>query len=144
MGTQWFTSPVRMKSVCLLAAIVCVVMASEEVVRKPRLFYVSTTSTTTVISTASICYVSTAATAAIACGRRKRMVDVDGETESVVEPSKSGQGKVEIETSPNVDREGRFLVYWITTTSISTSTAYTTTYSVISVTCTPPGTNLCA
>merc|ERR1711909_165168 len=142
MGTQWFTSPVRMKSVCLLAAIVCVVMTSEEVVRKPRLFYVSTVSTTTIISTASVCYVSTT-TAAIACGRRKRMITVDGETESVVEPSKSGQGKVEMETSPNVDREGRFLLYWITTTSISTSTSYTTTYSVSAVTCTAPGNDIC-
>ena len=71
------------------------------------------------------------------------MITVDGETESVVEPSKSGQGKVEMETSPNVDREGRFLLYWITTTSISTSTSYTTTYSVSAVTCTAPGNDIC-
>merc|ERR1711971_926423 len=38
-------------------------------------------------------------------------------------------------------REGRFLLYWITTTS--TSTSFTTTYSVSSALCTAPGANLC-
>ena len=55
---------------------------------------------------------------------------------------------VEIEPShkgPSIDgsREGRFLLYWITTTSVSTSTSFTTTYSVNSVLCTPPGADLC-
>ena len=43
----------------------------------------------------------------------------------------------------NMDREGRFLLYWITTTSISTSTSFTITYSVSSAMCTPAGANEC-
>ena len=123
--------------------------ASEEVVRKPRLFYVSTSSSITTISTASICYISSDK-APIACGRKKRMISVDRETESVVRPSKSGLEtlqsdgeKVEIEKSPSMEREGRLLVYWITTTSISYFTSYTTTFSVSSVTCTPIGAIIC-
>merc|ERR1712179_520089 len=146
MGTQWFTSPVRMKSVFLLAAIVCVAIASEEVVRKPRLFYVSTSSSTSVISTASICYVATT-TAVTACKRKKRMVALDLETKSLVQPSMmetlQSDEKVEIETSPSMEREGRILVYWITTTSVSYSTSYTTTWSVSSITCLVPGGNIC-
>merc|ERR1712018_510029 len=41
------------------------------------------------------------------------------------------------------DRKGRFLLYWITTTSISTSTSFTSTFSVYSVFCTPSGVNEC-
>merc|ERR1712088_18018 len=40
-------------------------------------------------------------------------------------------------------RDGRFLLYWITTTSISTSTSYTITYSVSSAACTPASANIC-
>ena len=48
-------------------------------------------------------------------------------------------------SAPAIDgsREGRFLLYWITTTSISTSTSFTTTYSISSVVCTPAGANYC-
>ena len=42
-------------------------------------------------------------------------------------------------SAPAIDgsREGRFLLYWITTTSISTSTSFTTTYFVSSAHCLP-------
>ena len=40
-------------------------------------------------------------------------------------------------------REGRFLLYWITTTSRSTSTSFTTTFTVMSVLCTTPGASIC-
>ena len=43
----------------------------------------------------------------------------------------------------NMDREGRFLLYWITTTSISTSTSFTITYTVSSAACTPANVNIC-
>merc|ERR1739838_106438 len=152
--SQLLTSPTRMQSVCLLAGIVCLVLASDEVGKSPRLFYVSTSASTTVISTASICYVSSAAPdPVVACAgarRRKRRVVVDGETGLVVQPSQSGletsqseDNKVQIEESPHMEREGRFLLYWITTTSISSSTTYTTTWSVSSAACTPPGADIC-
>ena len=38
--------------------------------------------------------------------------------------------EVQSSQEDQLDREGRFLHYWITTTSISTSTAFTTTVSI--------------
>ena len=117
---------------------------SEEVGKSPRLFYVSTSASTSLISTATLCYVSSDM-APIECpGRKKRRVVVDGETELVVQPSQSGVETLQSEDdSPHIERDGRFLLYWITTTKISSSTQYTTTWTVHSVTCTPPGANLC-
>ena len=34
-------------------------------------------------------------------------------------------------------RQGKFLLYWLTTTSTSTATSFTATVSVVSVYCTP-------
>ena len=58
-----------------------------------------------------------------------------------LEPSQREQAA----SAPAIDgsREGRFLLYWITTTSISTSTSFTTAYSVSSAACTPANANLC-
>ena len=119
---------------------------SEEVVRKPKLFFVSTSATTSTLQTLSICYVSSATP--VACsGRKRRSISLepaeskslDGmESEGAVQPS-----TINREVDGGQDREGRFLLYWITTTSISTSTSFTTTYTVSSVSCTPAGGNLC-
>ena len=49
----------------------------------------------------------------------------------------------EVSSKVNGNREGRFLLYWITTTSISTSTSFTTTFSVSSALCTPAGGSEC-
>ena len=38
-----------------------------------------------------------------------------------------------------VTREGKFLVYWMTTTSITTITSYSSTFSLGSIHCTPSG-----
>merc|ERR1712126_247321 len=136
-------SPVRMKSVCLLFIIACGVLGSDDVMRKPRLFYVSTSSYITSISTASVCFI-TSTTTVISCSRKKRMITVDSETESEVQPSKSDVDTLQShEENDNIEREGRFLVYWITTTSTSYYTSYTTTYSVSQVSCTPYGANVC-
>ena len=77
---------------------------------------------------------------------------MDGmEPEGAVQPSTfkrevEGESVKQDEVSSNVNgnREGRFLLYWITTTSISTSTSFTITYSVSSALCTPAGGNACA
>ena len=37
------------------------------------------------------------------------------------------------------DRDGRFLLYWLTTTSTSTTTIYTGTSSLATLDCTPGG-----
>merc|ERR1712203_1074070 len=66
-------------------------------------------------------------------GRKKRAINMDGKLSPKdaapveLEPSQREQDA----SAPAIDgsREGRFLLYWITTTSISTSTSFTTTYS---------------
>ena len=117
--------------------------ASDAVDKRPKMFFVSTSATTSTLQTASICYVSSNALSACT-GRKKRAIATDElsfkDVASVeLEPSRKEQESPAIEGS----REGRFLLYWITTTSISTSTSFTTTYTVSSIVCTPAGANLC-
>merc|ERR1712115_402147 len=115
--------------------------------RAPRLFYVSTTSTTTIF-TQTICYMSTA-TAPVACGKRKkRFTDLDKQValDGDIQPFRTSdlEGKEEapeLDTSKDVDnkRDGKFLVYWLTTTSLSTLTSFTRTVTIGSIKCTPSG-----
>merc|ERR1711952_391544 len=114
---------------------------SEEVVRKPKLFFVSTSATTTTLQTASICYVSTAAYKTCS-GRKRRAITAFSEMETEAQP-KQDEVDSSLQGAESGDRNGRFLLYWITTTSISTSTSYTVTYTVSSVGCTPAGSNFC-
>ena len=120
---------------------------SKEMTRKPKLFFVSTSATTSTLQTASICYVSSA-TIATCTGRKRRTISLDAvEPEGAVQPStfKREVDSVQEETNSRVNerREGRFLLYWITTTSISTSTSFTTTFTVSSALCTPAGASIC-
>ena len=114
--------------------------ASDAVVKRPKMFFVSTSATTSTLQTASICFVSSA-TLAACTGRKRRAIATDELSfkDVELEPSRKEQESPAIEGS----REGRFLLYWITTTSISTSTSFTTTYTVSSIVCTPAGANLC-
>merc|ERR1711922_59856 len=52
-------------------------MGSKEMTRKPKLFFVSTSATTSTLQTASICYVSSA-TIATCTGRKRRTISLDG------------------------------------------------------------------
>ena len=120
--------------------------AEDEVARKPKLFFVSTSATTTTLQTLSVCYY-TSGSLTTCTGRKRRAIDVEGVMLSDV---KSLEDSTELEsshreegTSIDGSRDGRFLLYWITTTSISTSTSFTVTYTVSSVICTAPGSNIC-
>ena len=120
---------------------------SKEMARKPKLFFVSTSATTSTLQTASICYVSSA-TIATCTGRKRRTISLDGVApEGAVQPSmfKREVDSVQEETNSkaNERRGGRLLLYWITTTSISTSTSFTTTFTVSSALCTPAGARIC-
>ena len=122
---------------------------TDEVVRKPKLFFVSTSATTSTLQTASICYVSSA-TIATCTGRKRRTISLDGDLpENALQPSTLKRRDVKVDSeqeklSLNKNREGRFLLYWITTTSISTSTSFTTTFTVSSALCTPAGASICS
>merc|ERR1719192_1577631 len=109
--------------------------SAKQVERHPKLFFVSTSSTTSVLSTASICYVSTTSLASCT-GRKRRAIDGAQLDQSDVEPSQLTEG-VRSSKELGLDRKGKFLLYWITTTS------FTTTFSINSVLCTPSGASLC-
>merc|ERR1711902_333449 len=136
-----------MNTVSLLVVLFAVAASAEdEVARKPKLFFVSTSVTTSILNTGSICYVSS--TTIASCGRRKRRaINTDGKLfpkdAATVELEPSRREQDASATAVDGSRDGRFLLYWITTTSISTSTSYTTTYSISSVLCTIAGQNLC-
>merc|ERR1712227_689398 len=147
MGERTRFNSKMMNAVSLLLVLFAVAASAEdEVARKPKLFFVSTSATTSTLQTLSICYVSSNAISACT-GRKRRAINIDGgssltDTASVeLEPSQREQEA----SAPAIDgsRDGRFLLYWITTTSISTSTSFTTTFSVSSALCTAPGSNLC-
>merc|ERR1719264_333137 len=130
----------KMNTVSLLVVLFAVAAsAEEEVARKPKLFLVH---------------------GIPKCGgRKRRSINIDGLTRHLgVRPVMTGltpkdAAPVDLEPSQREQamsapalhgsREGRFLLYWITTTPISTSTSYTTTYSFSSALCTAPGANLC-
>merc|ERR1712241_112937 len=136
-----------MNAVSLLVVLFAVAASTEEeVARKPKLFFVSTSATTTTLQTLSICFVSSNSITTCT-GRKRRAINMDGglsleDAASVeVEPSQREQDA----SAPAIDgsRDGRFLLYWITTPSISPSTSFPTPYSVSSALCTAPGANLC-
>ena len=112
--------------------------------RHPKLFFVSTSSTTSTLSTGTVCYITTG-TVSTCSGKKRRAINFDGASfdESELQPSQLKEDVQSSRKDGRLDREGRFLLYWITTTSISTSTSFTTTFSVFSVSCTPSGASAC-
>merc|ERR1712133_258949 len=136
---------IKMKVFCLLCVIFCIFGASREAGRKPRLFLVSTSSTTLTVSTASVCYITQQSTAFKECsGRKKRrgLSEVEDMEDKMVNPS-SNKLDSDRHSDNDIGRVGRFFLYWITTTSISTTTTYTSTFSVDIADCTPPGASKC-
>merc|ERR1712083_1220919 len=142
MGPERTRFTTTMNTVSLLVVLFAVAASAEdEVARKPKLFFVSTSATTTTLQTLSICYVSSSSITTCT-GRRRRAINMDGgmslkKAASVeLEPSQREQAA----SAPAIDgsREGRFLLYRITT-----STSFTTTFSVSSALCTAPGSSSC-
>merc|ERR1719350_800472 len=118
--------------------------------RAPKLFYVTTQSSTTTLTTNSICWVSSNTALTVACGRKKRAISYDPIDDSndgiapskftKVDPAIDELAEIDVEGSKNkvdASREGKFLVYWMTTTSITTLTSYSATRTVASLICTP-------
>merc|ERR1719492_445960 len=97
--------------------------------RVPKLFYVTTVSSTSTISTTTICFVKSANFANAACTkRRRRMVNLSGPTGTEIQPSdpvrlQSGLGEDNIEDNIEANMEvnmeenaraARFALYWKT------------------------------
>merc|ERR550525_2063841 len=68
-----------MNSISLLVVLLTVAIgfAEDEVARKPKLFFVSTSATTTTLQTLSVCYY-TSGSLTTCTGRKRRAIDVDG------------------------------------------------------------------
>merc|ERR1712029_1202191 len=145
MGVLKIPDSIQDEPLILVVAFLGSAVLCEEVVRKPKLFFVSTSATTSTLQTASVCYISSA-TIATCTGRKRRTISLEGmEPEGAVRPSTFKREDEEISVQDatslkvNEKREGRFLLYWITTTS----TSFTTTFTVSSALCTPAGAGLC-
>merc|ERR1712038_1946180 len=141
------------KVICILVFVNMSVSQDVSTNRQKRLFFVSSSSTTSTLSTTTLYFVSSTS-AVTTCGKRKRALGVhelgdladiqiassavlrdgvDNDTEEE-ELLRSGQ-----EDAASRDRDGRFLLYWMTTTSTSTTTSYTSTTTIGSLECTPSG-----
>merc|ERR1711899_568808 len=149
-----WTLPGRMRTTNIFLIFIFVsqtISASKDMSTKVgKLFWESTASTTSTLSTTTQCFVTSGAVSA--CTRKKRSIeyDVDGTGSPIsATPSRSvargdgedleGEKGVQpgMEEAPN--RQARFVLYWRTTTATSTSTSYTATSTLASITCTPNG-----
>merc|ERR1711981_249201 len=145
------------KSLCLSLLVAAATAVDIKKSKHPKLFFVSSSSTTTTLSTTTLCY-STAATSftTTACGRKKRAIYTDPvtgkqgtmELDDLIAPQAPQGDAMEDESDASHDdlvksgqgdyeREGKFLLYWKTTTSTSTFTSYTATTTLGALECTP-------
>merc|ERR1711994_1081615 len=137
----------KMRWIFLSVALVCVSSIKQEdsdgtdaKEKKPALFYVSSSYTTTTILTATACYQS-AGFAPWECKRKKRSFLSDHVMDHVdFQPSQVESG---MDDTASEERQGKFLQYWLTTTFTSTTTYFTQTLTIWSVGCTPPGGKMC-
>merc|ERR1711913_126603 len=121
--------------------------------RSGKLFFVSSSSTTSTVSTTTLCFTTDAAGAALGtCTKKRRRRSIEEANEQTDEQIYSTPVRRQIEEEENnepqldsgvrdnsMDREGRFLLYWMTTTSTSTSTSFTSTTTLSNLICTPNG-----
>merc|ERR1719479_275197 len=93
--------------------------------RKPKFFLVSTTSATTTIKANTNCYVTQSggnpAPTITTCKRKKRAISLSDD-----------DFLTEFESSEE-ERQGRFFLYWLTTTVYTTATSFTSTFTIQSV-----------
>merc|ERR1711953_1241644 len=117
--------------------------------RAGKIFYVTTTSSISTVSTATFCFVQeTQSYIPLTCGKKKRAVkvisdksaeDLDIHPSSIYPEEDNEEIESEVVSSQGEDRKGKFVNYWITTTFTSTTTSYTSTLSIATVECTPVG-----
>merc|ERR1712020_193386 len=127
------TTQITMK----VTIVLCLVITAISAKRDPKLFFVSTSSTTSTLSTITTCYTTTGTVTACGSGRRKRSITIDDAMDKdggkIVDPSPIEPSIGEPEAKS--ERQGKFLLYWLTTTTTSTSTSFTTT-QILTIVCT--------
>ena len=155
----------RLIAIALAVAVLAVSVNGEEGSaavsgkRQPKLFYISSSTTTSTVSTSTVCFKS--GTTLAACTRKKRKRDImselleDASAESIKPSRNSRMDEDELEEAVDLleatekqtenQRDPKFLLYWATLTSTSTSTSYTSTVTLATLECTPTGfgTSLC-
>jgi len=112
--------------------------------REGKLFLVSSSTTTSTLKTSTICYTTGATLSAVCKGRKKRTI-LDSPTDTIdyeVNPVSREARDIHIQSSDEKavssgSREGKFLLYWMTTTSTTTTTSYSSTVTLSAVECTP-------
>merc|ERR1719400_2041134 len=104
--------------------------------RQPKLFYVTTKSSTSTVTTFSLC-VQSAATLTTCKKRRRRQLPDEAIEQSQDMPKIAPSDVQSGLENEHEERAGKFLVYWLTTTSTSVSTLYTATSTIGSIYCTP-------
>merc|ERR1719331_1297929 len=150
----------RLIAITLAIAVLAVGVSGEEGSaavsgkRQPKLFYISS-STTTSVSTSTVCFLSSGTLATCSKKKRKRdiMSDLLRDAPESINPSRKSRMDEEeledvleaVEKQADNQRDPKFLLYWATLTSTSTSTSYTATQTIYSLECTPTGfgTTLC-
>merc|ERR1712243_112378 len=109
--------------------------------RDPRLFYISSSTTTTTLKTSSLCFKSSGTALATTSKRKRRELMQDVPEALDINPSKNVLEEVEFgdleELHDTTNREPKFLQYWATLTSTTTTTSYTATQTIYSLECTP-------
>merc|ERR1712025_844610 len=96
------------------------------------------------LTTTTVCF-SSSTNAVTACGKKKRAINVEGlsdEAAGIRASAPLGEdvdsGSLDsLDGSVDSERAGKFLLYWMTTTSTSTSTTYSSPSTVASLECTP-------
>merc|ERR1712128_114021 len=111
--------------------------------RAPRFFLVS--STTSVLSTTTMCWFSGTAAISTTCSGRKKRSILSQPVEEDVERKEISPSLIADEIIDGIEdvesgmkeseRDGRFLLYWATTTS--TTTSFTSTSTIATLNCTP-------
>ena len=132
--------------------------------RQPKLFYVSSSSTTSSLSTVTVCFSSTSTGVTTCNGRKRRNILTEPfmEEASLIVPhrirytitifltylhryassNRDDDSFTDIESGvaeTESVRDGRFLLYWLTTTTTSTTTIFTGTSVLATLDCTPNG-----
>merc|ERR1712083_306540 len=156
--------PDEMNSALCLAILFSSTLGQEQELssRQPKLFYVSSTTSTTTISTQTVCYVaSSTAIQMLTCKKKKRSIlstamgvaSEDIKPASTIKTFDEAVEKIKEDIDENnkddisdiisgldlSQKEGRFLNYWLTTTITTTFTTFTATSSLASLICTPAG-----
>merc|ERR1711945_40766 len=99
----------RMNSISLFIVLfgLAACAAGDEVARKPKLFYVSTSATTTTLNTASVCYVTSGTITTACTGRRRRSVNIEAVPLADVKPSQLSQPPQLSKEVQSSERNGR-------------------------------------